>query len=61
MTMLFEDICILLKKTEKQVFEDAWKHRYGSNREVVRDLLQYQVAGILPAYVQEYLDYVYHL
>ena len=61
MTILFEDTCNILKKTERELFEDAYKHHHGGNREVGRDLLVYNVSGILPKYVQEYLEYLYRL
>ena len=59
MSLHFEDACNLLRKTERQMFEEAYLYRYGRKASITRDLLTYQVAGILPDYVKEYLQHVY--
>ncbi len=57
MHLVLEDILTQTGIREKAFFEMAYKAKYGYLlHDLTHDVLSYQVGGIVPQYVEEYLN-----
>jgi hypothetical protein len=55
MNLQLEDVIEKTGLSDDAFFKIAYKHFHGFEKDVTLDVLRYQVGGIVPEYVQQFL------